>query len=84
MINGIKQRVVVGPGGTVALQSAELPEGTTVEVIVLLEPAEQDTTEYLLSTEANRKHLAQALESVEKRQNLVIIPAEEWDAKYRI
>jgi hypothetical protein len=42
-------------------------------VIVLLVPVEQDTTEYLLSTKANRDHLHEALRNVETRQNLVVV-----------
>jgi hypothetical protein len=38
MLNGIRQKTVVRSGGIIQLQSAELPEGATVEVIVLLEP----------------------------------------------
>lgn len=37
MLNGIRQEAIVQPGGVIQLQSAELPEGATVEVIVLLE-----------------------------------------------
>lgn len=84
MLNGIKQRARVGPGGTVEIQSPELPEGKTVEVIILLVPVEQDTTEYLLSTKANRDHLHEALKNVETRQNLVVVTPEEWNEKYSI
>ncbi len=37
MLNGIRQKVIVRPGGVVELQSSDLPEGAMVEVIVLLE-----------------------------------------------
>lgn len=84
MLNGIKQRARVGPGGTVEIRAPELPEGVTVEVIVLLEPVEQDTTEYLLSTEENRNHLFKALKNIEDHQNLVVITPEEWNEKYSI
>jgi antitoxin YefM len=79
---GIKQRTRVGSGGTVMIQSPELPEGVLVEVIVLIEPSEQDTTDYLLSTEANRQHLLEALDHIEHRQDLVVITPEEWHEKY--
>jgi hypothetical protein len=36
MFNGIKQRVTVGKGGRVEFLSPELPEGVTVEIIVLI------------------------------------------------
>jgi antitoxin YefM len=42
---------------------------------------DMDETEYLLSTEANRKHLMEAIENVEKG-NLVKISGEDWK-KYR-
>jgi len=62
MITGIRERAIVKEGGKVEISSPDLPIGTEVEVIVLVE--EQDTTEYLLSTEANRRHLEQALEDL--------------------
>lgn len=37
MFSGLRQKVVVQPGGVVELRSPELPAGATVEVIVLLE-----------------------------------------------
>lgn len=40
MINGIRQTAVVQPGGIVELQSADLPVGSTVEVIVLVNAAD--------------------------------------------
>ncbi len=65
MISTIKQRTTVSKGGRVEISSPELHEGEHVEVIVLLE---QDTTEYLLSNEANRTHLLQAIEDLEKKE----------------
>lgn len=65
MIAGIRQKTLVGEGGKIEVLSPELPSGTLVEVIILVEPVEQDTTEYLLSTEANRGHLLQALRDLE-------------------
>jgi antitoxin YefM len=64
MIAGIRQKAIVGEGGKIEVLSPELPSGTLVEVIILTEPVEQDTTEYLLSTEANRDHLLQALQDL--------------------
>jgi antitoxin YefM len=83
MIQSIRQHLRVGTGGAIAIQSSELAEGMVVEVIVLLEP-DQDTTEYLLSTEANRQHLQDSLEHIEQRQNLIEITPEEWDEKYSL
>lgn len=37
MINGLKQKAIVKPGGLVEIRSPELPDGATVEAIVLLE-----------------------------------------------
>ncbi len=81
MIQSIRQHTHVGRGGTIAIHSPELPEGMSVEVIVLLEP-EQDTTEYLLSTDANRQHLQEALEHIEQRQHLIVMTPEEWHEKH--
>lgn len=67
MITGVRQKTVVGEGGRVELLSPELPRGTLVDVIVLVDSADQDTTEYLISTEANRKHLLQALHDLDDR-----------------
>lgn len=77
MIAAIKQKVIVGEGGKVELQRPDLVEGTLVEVIVLVEPEEQDTTEYLLSTEANRQHLLEALQDLEKPSSLVYVNADD-------
>ena len=65
MLTGIRQKTVVGEGGKIEFSSPELPSGMLVEVIVLVEPEEQDATEYLLSTEANRNHLFQALQDLD-------------------
>lgn len=59
MLTGIRERAVVKENGKVEIFAPDLPVGTEVEVIVLVD--EMDETEYLLSTEANRKHLEQAL-----------------------
>ncbi len=67
MITGIRQKVIVGEGGKVEILSPELPRGTLVDVIILVETVEQDTTEYLLSTQANREHLQQALLDLENQ-----------------
>jgi antitoxin YefM len=60
MLTGIREKAIVGEGGKIEITSPDLPIGTEVEVIVLVEE-EMDATEYLLSTEANRRHLEQAL-----------------------
>jgi antitoxin YefM len=73
MITGIRQKAVVGEGGKIEILTSELPSGVLVEVIVLVEPVEQDTTEYLLSTEANRNHLLEALQDLEKPSTYVYV-----------
>lgn len=84
MITGIKQRAVVGKNGKIEISAAELIEGTVVEIIVLVESPQPDETEYLLSTEANRTKLLQALERAEDSENLVVITPEEWHEKYHV
>jgi antitoxin YefM len=94
MLSGIKQKGIVGKDGKIEIEASELAEGTVVEVIILVEnsPAEQpenitqpqDTTEYLLSTEANRQHLMTSLQQLEEQQNLVSFTAEEWDEEHHL
>jgi len=73
MIVGVRQRIVVGKGGKIELSSPALPQGALVDVIVLLEPEEQDETEYLLSTEANRNHLLQALRELDDSSSYIYV-----------
>jgi antitoxin YefM len=86
MITGIKQRAVVGKGGKIEIPTSELSEGTTVEIIVLVEQQDErqdlDETEYLLSTDSNRTRLLQALERAKHSDNLVVITSEEWHEQY--
>lgn len=73
MIVGVRQKTVVGKGGKVEFSSPALPAGALVDVIVLIEPEEQDETEYLLSTEANRDHLLQALRELDDSANYIYV-----------
>lgn len=73
MITGIKQRAIVGEGGRIEIPSSDLPIGAEVEVIVLVENGEQDATEYLLSTEANREQLMKAMRDAENPENLIYV-----------
>ncbi|CAN5234629.1 hypothetical protein BH10ACI1_BH10ACI1_20760 [soil metagenome] len=50
------ERTIDKEGGMVEVSAPDLPVGTEVEVIVRVDE-EMDATEYLLSTEANRKYL---------------------------
>jgi antitoxin YefM len=85
MINAIRQKMLVKEGGKIELSSSELTDGMMVEVIVFLLPEnEQDQTDYLFSTEANRKHLLDAMAHAEHRENLITLTPEEWHEKYRI
>jgi antitoxin YefM len=94
VLSGMKQQAIVGKDGKIEIQTSELAEGTVVEVIVLVEQGviqtntdqsiQQDETEYLLSTEANRHHLMNAIENVETKTNLVSFTPEEWNAEYNI
>lgn len=43
MVHAIKDRAVVQPGGILQIQRSDLPEGATVEVIVMIESG--DTTQ---------------------------------------
>ena len=70
MLTGIREKTVVKENGMVEISAPDLPVGTEVEVIVLVEE-EMDTTEYLLSTEANRKHLEEALEELKHPENFI-------------
>ena len=84
MIKAVKQKGIVGKKGKIEITTSELEEGTEVEIIILADTEEMDTTDYLLSTESNRKQLLEAIERVEKRENLVVISPEEWHKKYSI
>lgn len=84
MLNALRQKILVKEGGKIEISSTELPAGVMVEVIVFLPEDEPDTTDYLLSTEANRQQLLKAIAHVEKRENLITFTPEEWHEKYRI
>ncbi|MDJ0598329.1 MAG: hypothetical protein QNJ37_05765 [Crocosphaera sp.] len=84
MIKAIKQKGIVNKDGKIELQSVQLQEGTEVEVIILVTSSETDTTEYLLSTEANKRELLEAIDRVEKQEELITINPEKWHEKYSI
>ncbi len=58
--------------GQLDLPPLNLPEGTIVEAILLIkESIDSDETEYLLSTEANRQHLKEAVELLKNTENYI-------------
>ena len=73
MIAGIRQKAVVGEGGKIQISAPDLPRGAVVDVIVLLESRRQDTTGYLLSTDANRDHLQRALRELDDPAGYVYV-----------
>lgn len=94
MLSSIKQQVVVGRNGKIEIQTSDLAGGIIVEVIVLVKQdvletntnpsIQQDETEYLLSTQANRNHLMADIQNIETKTNLVSFTPEEWNEKYNI
>ncbi len=72
MLKSLRKKMVVDEDGRIAINSPELHRGDKVEVIVLVNP-EEDETEYLLSTEANRLHLREALQQLDNKKNYIYI-----------
>ncbi|MGD1929319.1 MAG: hypothetical protein ACFB12_10440 [Leptolyngbyaceae cyanobacterium] len=59
MLNGVKQNAVVQPGGVIQVQSADLPVGQAVEVIVLVHPVgEQSPLSHPLQGLSHAERLA--------------------------
>ncbi len=77
MLNGIREMTVVKEGGFIEIPATELPAGTQVEVIILAE--EWDETDYLLSTEANRRRMYEALEELKHPENFIPLDIEEYE-----
>ncbi len=73
MITGIREKTVVNENGMIEISAPDLPIGAQVEVIVFIEKEEPETTEYLLSTEANRKYLDEALEELKQSEKFVSV-----------
>ena len=48
-----------------------MPVGKEVEVIILSEDEEMDATDYLLSTEANRRYMDDALEELKHPERFI-------------
>ena len=77
MVNAVRQRVTVGPGGIVEIQSPELPVGAEAEVIVLVE---QPATTPIATDAAAR--LA-AFRQLQKELNLTPESAAKWIEEVR-
>ncbi|MFM7382875.1 MAG: hypothetical protein ACKN9E_01635 [Microcystaceae cyanobacterium] len=75
-MNALKYRTTV-KNGQLDLPNLDLPEGTVIEAILLMvesnEIDEIDETNYLLSTEANRQHLKEAVELLKNPQNYIYV-----------
>ena len=72
-MNTLKYKTII-KDGQLDLPPLDLPEGTIVEAILLIqEPTEIDETDYLLSTEANRQHLQDAIESLKNPDNYIYV-----------
>ena len=71
-MNAIKYRTTV-KNGKLDLPFLDLPEGTVVEAILLVDQSELDETSYLLSSDANRRNLMAGLEELQKSQNYIYV-----------
>ncbi|MFM7572845.1 MAG: hypothetical protein ACKO4S_06860 [Snowella sp.] len=72
-MNALKYRTTI-KNGQLDLPNLDLPEGTVIEAILLMvESSEGDETDYLLSTEANRQYLKEAIESLKNPQNYIYV-----------
>ena len=73
-MNAIKYRAIV-KNGRLEMPMINLPEGTIVEAILLVEETqiETDETVYLLSTEANRHNLLEGLKELKQPQNYIYV-----------
>lgn len=75
MIQGLRKKIIVEEEGRVEINSPELHRGDKVEIIILVNPSE-DETEYLLSTEANKLHVKEAMEQLKDKSGYVYIDPE--------
>lgn len=84
MIEALKQTSTVGKAGKIEINAPELPEGTEIEVIILVKSPQADETDYLLSTAQNRQELLKAIHRVENGEDLVTLSPQEWYEKYSL
>ena len=78
MLTAIREKAEIN-GGRIEMPLLDYPNGTEVEVIVLVDADvedEMDTTDYLLSTEANRKYFAEALEELKHPEKFIPVDIE--------
>lgn len=66
MLNGLRQKAIVKPGGVIEICSPELPPGATVEVIVLLESPPKHSQKPLISFIGSAKGSFATPEEVDK------------------
>ena len=76
-MNAIKYQAIV-KNGKLDMPMIDLPEGTVVEAILLVEQETEwklkmDETGYLLSTIANRRNLLEGLEELKLPQNCIYV-----------
>lgn len=72
-MNTLKYKTTI-KSGQLDLPYLDLPEGTVVEAILLIDRyGDTDETDYLLSTEANRQHLTEALELLKNSNNYIYV-----------
>ena len=82
MINTIRERVTVKKGGKLEISSPELVDGREVEVLILLETDDtMDETEYLLSTDENRKRMYESLEELKHPEKFLPLNIEEYEKR---
>ena len=79
MVNTIRQKATVGKNGKIEISQSQFKEGTSVEVIIVNNSVElEDETTYLLKSEANKKHLLEAIENV-KKGKVISIDLEDYE-----
>lgn len=71
-MNAIKYSTTI-KNGKLDLPFLDLPEGTVVEAILLVDQSELEETSYLLSSDANRHNLMAGLEELQKPQNYIYV-----------
>lgn len=83
MITEIRERIVVMPGGRIEIPASPFDEGVEVDVVVRRKDAveEMDETDYLLSTEANRKRMEDGLEELKHPESFIPLNMDEYERR---